>query len=345
MSRYFGRLAAVQIEVNGEDPILLPISDSDHSVAIADQVAGAPSNGFVGANAFQPSAPTPPQGASLSDKIHIKFQVEKDVLGQPNRMDLSIFNLSQNTQKQLKTNGYVVLKAGFQDDKGNLPVLFAGTSRTIDHEKIGPHWVTRIQCGDGETVYQFGKTNQSWGAGVAKADIAVRMAQDLQAADPKRLDISGFLKRVNPTGAANPSRIIFSNTSFSTGYAAFGSSFDELQKLLGPNYKLCIQNGELLALNPSDVVNRQAYVLDQQHGLIGTPAHCSPNPGSSISILKATSLLNGRFSPGVLIRIGSVDTSVNKQNYRIQKATHIGDLSSNEWQTDLEMVPLLQPPK
>lgn len=311
-------------------------------VPISDEIAGAPTNGFGAlAAAQQASAPTPPRGASLSDKIHIKFHVEKDILGQPNRMDLSIFNLSSNTRKQLKTNGYVVLKAGYQDDKGSLPVLFAGVSRTIDHEKIGPHWVTRIQCGDGETAYQFGKTNQSWGAGVAKEDIAIRMAQDLRAADPDHVNIDGFLKRVNPVGAANPSRIIFDNPSFTTGYAAFGSSFDELQKLLGPNYKLCIQNGELLALNASDTINQQAYVLDQHHGLIGTPEHCSPNPGSSISVLKATSLLNGRFSPGKLIKIGTVDTSITlQQNYRIQKATHIGDLSSNEWQTDLELVQL-----
>lgn len=330
MSKYFGRLAAVQIQLKD--------SPTQGLVSISDDFQGAPVSGPLGLAAAQGRAPDP-RAAALSDKLHIKFRVEKDTLGQPNRMDLSVYNLSPDTRGRLKTAGaYVVLRAGYRVDAGNLPILFEGNARTIDHQQDRADRVTRIQCGDGETSYQYGVVNQSWGAGVAKVDIAKYLAQELQAAD-SNLRIDGFLGRLNPAGAANPSRIIFSNTSFYSGYAVFGSAFTEMKKLLGNAYDLYILDGELVALNAAAASPGDAILLDAAHGLIDSPEHCSPNPGSTVSLLKAKSLLNARLQPAGLVRIESVDKAVTG-NYRIQKVTHTGDLAGNDWQSELEMLPL-----
>lgn len=331
MSKYFGRLAQVQIQLKDQPtPIMVPVSD---------EIQGAPSNSFLGLAARQ-GKPADPRAAALSDKLHIKFRVEKDTLGTPNRMDLSIYNLSPDTRGQLKTSGaYVKLLAGYQFDAGNLPTLFAGNARTIDHQLDRADRITRVQCGDGEYVFGYAQTNQSWGAGVEKADVAEQLARDLQSADSKRLDISGFLKRLKPAGAADPSRIIFPTTAFYSGYSAFGSAWVELKKLLGVKYDLFILDGELVALNSTGTSPGDAILLDAAHGLLDSPEHCSPNPGSTVSLLKAKSLLNARLQPAGLVRIASVDKSVSG-DYRIQKVTHTGDLAGNDWQSELELLPL-----
>jgi hypothetical protein len=335
MSKYFGRLARVQIEVPGDDnPILFPL--------VANTQFDVQSFTFGPQDLVVSPAK---KVAALSDKLHLRFKAEKDALGAPNRLDLAVFNLSPATRGRLKTkDAYVTLQAGYLDDAGNLPTIFAGNARTIDHQRDGANWTTRIQCGDGETSFQYAPVNQSWGKGIQKSEIAAQLARTLKAADPKHIRIDNFLARLESTSTFGPQRVTQSTISFPvstfySGYAVFGSAFEELRKLLGKDYDLFVLDGELVALTTTQTSPGEAFVLDAAHGLIGSPEHCSPNPGSSVSILKAKSLLNGRFNPGTLIRVESVDQEVTG-NYRIQKVEHLGDLAANEWYSEMELFPL-----
>lgn len=321
MSKYFGRKARVLVKQKGVADLVFPLPGPGDATGTTPV---QPHNDFFSA---------------LSDALHIKFHVEKDLLGQPNRLDLSVYNLAPRTRGQMQAaGGYVVLQAGYEADGNNLPTLFEGNARTIDHQSQGPNWVTRIQCGDGETSYQYARINGSWGPGTAKGTVAADLAETIRAADADRIKIDLFLDRVALV-SSSPNAISFNPPAFFSGYATSGNAFEELKSLLGGRYDLLIQDGELVALTARQTLNSTGLLLDAAHGLIGSPEHCAPIPGSPFSLLKATSLLNARLNPATQVRIESVDKSVTG-NYRVQKVTHTGDLAGNDWQSELELLPL-----
>ncbi len=328
MSKRFGRLARVLVKRTGSPDLIFPATGGG-----AGDVTGV-----------APEQQSNDLFSRLSDRLHIKFHVEKDIMGQPNRLDLSIFNLAPSTRRQMQqSGGYVVLQAGYQSDKQNLPTLFEGNIRTLDHLSNRPEWETRIQCGDGETCYRYatvvgGTCSGSWSAGTPKANIAKDLAIRIRESDPLRIKIDRFLAMLNDN-PPSPDTITFPQAQFFAGYAASGNALEALSKLLGPGYELFLQNGELLALAPTGTITQDAILLDAAHGLISSPVHCAPVPGTLVSLLKATSLLDARFSPGKLVQVRSADDP-RGTSYRVQKVVHIGDLSGNEWESNLELLPL-----
>ena len=273
----------------------------------------------------------PSVAAATFTGLHIKFKAEKDNLGHPNTLDLEVFNLSQATRKKLQAgNGYVQLLAGYVGDLPNLPVVFQGNARTIDHLRIGPDWVTKIQCGDGETAYRFGQASQSFPAGTTGPVIAQYLAQQIKAADPQHIDITGFVAK-----APSLSYPLF---AFVWGYVTTGNAFEELQRLLGGQYELSLQNGELRALLPKEAqAGIEVPKIAPGYGMIGSPEHGTPNLNGLPSILKVKSLLIPRVHPGDLVSIQARDIT---GTFRVQKIIHTGDIAGNDWQSELECMPL-----
>ena len=306
-SSFFGRACQVTVQIGAGLPIVVPLLPS-----IATKV-------FTG--------------------LHIKFKAEKDNLGHPNTLDLEVYNLSQATRKQMQASGgYVQLLAGYVADLPRLPVLFQGNARTIDHERQGPDWVTKIQCGDGETAYRFAQASQSFPAGTTASFIASYLAQQIKAADPLHIDITAFLAKA-PT-------LLYPQPAFAWGYVTTGNAFEELQRLLGGAYELSLQNGELRALLPSEVqAGLSVPLIAPGHGMIGSPEHGTPNLNGLPSILKVKSLLVPRIHPGDLVQVASSNlaqggTGPSAGTFRVQKIVHTGEIAGNDWQSELELVPL-----
>lgn len=303
MTKFFGRRASVLLQAKGE---------------------GAP----------VPLLPTIP--AVAFDGLHVQFRAEKDNLGHPNTLTLSVFNLSAATRARLQGGGgYVRLEAGYQDEAvpdsngiPHWPVIFEGNARTVDHLRKGPDWVTRIQCGDGELAYRFGFVSQSFAAGTTSAAIAKYLAEQIKAVDPQHIDISGFKAKIP--------NLAFPLVAFVHGYVAHGNAFEELQKLLGGAYEITLQNGELRALKAQEGT-QNVILLDRAHGLIGSPEHGTPNLNGLPSVLKVTALLQPRLTPGDLFQL---DAKGTQGTFRVQKITHSGDLGGNDWQSEIEALPL-----
>jgi hypothetical protein len=279
--------------------------------------------------------------ASQFDGLHVRFKVEKHNLGQPNTMEAEIFNLASATRRKLMAdNAFVQLFAGYQSDWPNPPMLFSGNARTIDHVRQGADWVTKVQCGDGEGSYRFGAVSKSFPKGTSSADIAAYLAGqaqlgDIDGAGKPRLDISDFLNKA-PT-------LTYPKAAFVQGYAAQGNAFELLQRLLGSGYELSIQDGELRVLQPlQGTLN--VVLLSPRSGLLGSPEHGTPTNTGLPSVLKLKCLLNPRIRPGDVVRLESAEL---EGNFRAQRVIHTGDLGGNDWQTEIEALPMtnsLAPP-
>jgi hypothetical protein len=307
---YFGRRAKVFVQRIGNPT---PVS----MIAGTGDVSGVPfvSDGIALASVF--------------DKLHVQFKVEKDNLGHPNTMDLTIFNLADRTRGQLQdSGGYVQLFAGYSSDWPNLPIVFQGNARTIDHGRQGADWITKIQCGDGETSYRYGVATQSFAAGATAVQIATFLANQVKAADPAHIDVSRFLQKLNS--------VKFPIPTFVWGFAVQGNAFEELQRLIGGTYELSIQDGELRVLALAEGT-QTVVLIDAAHGMIESPVHGTPNANGLPSTLNVKMLLTPTIKPGDLVKISAKNT---EGTYRAQKLIHSGDVASNDWYTSLECMPI-----
>lgn len=312
MTTFFGRRANVLVQRAGSATPISLFAGGDATGVVP------PTGGLMVANVF--------------DGLHVRFKAEKNYIGQPNTLDLSIYNLAASTRRELQgQGGFVKLLAGYQSDFPNLPTIFQGNARTIDHLRDGPDWVTRIQAGDGETAYRFGYASQTFPAGTPLSQIAIYLAQQLKAGDPLNIDITAFVNKA-------PS-IAYPTQAFSSGWSVLGNAFEELSRLLGSKYTVSIQDGELRALQSTEYMGgtTTCFKISASTGLIGSPEHGTPNLSGQPPVLKLHCLLNARIKPGDLVNVDSLNL---QGNFRVQKVTHTGDLAGNDWFTEIDATSL-----
>lgn len=258
-----------------------------------------------------------------SGGLRIQFKIEKHPLLAPNTADISITNLSDGTRRQMKDFGAETeLRAGYRAQEPQLPILFRGQARTIDHVRKGSEWTTRIQCGDGEIPFRFADVAASFKPGIATKDVVSSMADRLKGLG---VDTSAFASQLGS--------VLFPLPQFVKGYATQGNALQEIQKLLGPGYLVSIQSGELRLLDSRNPSSKEAVVLSPSSGLLGSPEHSSPDRNGLPSVLKVKALLLPHLEPGDPFILQGVSI---KGTFRAETVSHTGDTHGGDWSTDIE---------
>lgn len=256
--------------------------------------------------------------------LRLQFKAEKSLKGDPNTLDLHVFNLSATTRAQIQRKGAkVVLVAGYKDES---QVVFVGDARTIDHLRVGAEWDTHVQCGDGEVAFAKSFSSFSFGPGATWKDVVAQLGKDLQAGtgDAIRKVVGGDLG-----GAID---------SFVNGFTAHGPTVREIDRVMdAAKLEWSIQDGHLQILAPKSTTAETAIVLSPKTGLLGSPDHGAPEKDGSPSVLKATSLLQAGLRPGRAVKI---ETGSIRGSYRVEKVTHEGDTHGPEWHSTIEALPL-----
>lgn len=262
-------------------------------------------------------APSAAQGIQITD-LRVQFKIEKTITKEPNTAEIQVFNLAQRTRAQLQSRGTrVILLAGYDKDMPNLPQLFSGDSRTIDHVRDGPDWTTKIQCGDGERNYRFALVNESFKPGTAIATV-LRKAVEQMAVDPGNSEakIAGIVDQ------------------YVSGYAMQGKASAELDSILtGQGFEWSIQDGRLQLLAPGESTPDSAVLINAQSGLVGSPEHGSPEALGGPGLLKVKVLLQPLIRPGRRIQVQSLNVN---GLFRVEKVSHTGDTHAGEWYTSCE---------
>jgi len=81
---------------------------------------------------------------NISD-LRIKFNVEKSLVGYPNKANIQIYNLKSASRQEIEEAGLKVeLYAGY----GKPPLLFSGNIINVLHQKQGVDWISTLYCGD-----------------------------------------------------------------------------------------------------------------------------------------------------------------------------------------------------
>lgn len=260
-------------------------------------------------------------GTLLFTELRASFTVEKTSTGEPNKARVSLYNLSEDTRNELTQmkQAQVTLEAGYPE---NLGLLFHGDTRRgpsgIQHEWAGTEWVTRLECGDGETAIRDARFVGSFARGTSVADVARAIAKELGVG-------MGNLEEVLAAGGFRQGL-----QAFSGGFSARGKASTELNRLLGSlGLEASIQDGKLQVLKPGETLKGQAVLLSTALGnIIGSPSYNSAEKQDGPPTLKVRTPLQPVLKPGVQVRIESRQV---RGFFKVKAVVHSGDTHAGDW--------------
>lgn len=261
--------------------------------------------------------------------LKIVFNIEKNLVGYPNKANIKIHNLNENSRNRIKEEGInLELYAGYEDT--NVSLIFSGDIINVVHQKIGTEWITEIFAGDGTRVLNTATINKTFAAGVDTEQIY----NDLT----KQLD--GVTKGITQ-GLKN---CLTGKRSLLRALQLSGNVKDWLDKIsIDCGFEYSLNDGVIETTQKgaplSDV---PPIVINQSSGMIGSPERTEVG-------INVKNLLLPELKLARTIRVESISQRLNIGNlffreiepirnqgvYRIDKIIHLGDNRGNQWESNI----------
>lgn len=260
------------------------------------------------------------QNAIEITEMRVKFEIERSVKTTPNKCELEIFNLAENTRSLCESKPLIVwIDAGYA---GALRQIFSGDVRRAFSKLEKPEWNTKMTLADGGRAMALARTNATYATGTPTLGIVKNL-------------VGAMGLSIDPAQAAKISGL---QTQVVGPRAIQGQVSAELTRVLDPlGVTWSIQNGKFTMLRDQDIVDGEAFVVQQDTGLIGTPEYTTPATESKPAQLKFRMLLYPQLAPGRLCRVTSRD--IRGRTFRIQRVVHKGDTHGKDWFSDVEALP------
>lgn len=257
-----------------------------------------------------------PEGPDkVNPSLRVTFKIERAINGDPNKAEVSIYNLSQATRSAIQERDIpTLIEAGYVN---NLSTLFRGRLTFARHERQGTDWISTFEIHDGISSYQRSRINESFAKGTKIETVISRL-----------VEVSGL-------GPGNVAEELLKGdfrgklTEFKKGFAAAGKTLEVLKSVTeSAGLNMSVQEEQVQLLRKGGTNGDDQVLLNAESGLIGAPEL------GEFGIVTARSLLQGKLSPGRPVRIES--SAIDDGFFRIEKVTHFGDIAGNEWYSDIE---------
>ncbi len=248
--------------------------------------------------------------------LDVAFRVKKTLTPDPNKAEISVYNLGSETRSSVETakTVHVKLKVGYR--AAGLSQLFQGDLRRAFSAYKPPDWVTTIRTGDGETAHATARVNKSFKSGATIQQVLSEITTALG------------IGAGNATQKFNGAQLRNALSAFSKGIQLSGQATKELERLAkSAGFEYSIQDGQLQILNIGEALAGTAVLLSPESGLVG-----SPEPGAK-GLIKARALLNPNIFPGRKIKL---ESRTLKGFYRVESAEYVGDTAGDDWYVDIE---------
>lgn len=247
-------------------------------------------------------------GKEWSD-LRVAFKVEKNGDASPNKLDLTIYNLSAASRGFIQKKQIVRLEAGYASPGPKL--LFTGSIELADHEHQGPDWVTKIESADGVRAYRGTILSESFGPKTSEASVIRAIADKMKVT-------VGQLKGL-------------SDDKYNQGRQLSGPARHELDALCrSRNLRWSIQDGVLQVIPAREALDQAAVLVSPATGLVGSPKRTETG-------IKLVMLLQGGINPG---RVLQVESAVVKGTFVAENVDHEGDSHADPWYTTIEAIQL-----
>lgn len=251
------------------------------------------------------------------DVLACSFKVTKNLKAEPNKVEVSVWNLARATRKLLETPKSLTVKieAGYGSvSQGTLSLhtLYLGTLRSAQTERDGADIKTSIASGDNEGAFGFGRSMVTVPSKATPAAILNFAAQGLQAAGVGL----GNLQQAPATGTfGGVSRVLHGNAA---------KNFDDVCRMNALEWS--IQDGNLQVLPIGSSLATTAVSLSSDTGLIGVPSV------DTKGILKCKAEIQPGLMPGCLVVMAA---EFIQGAYRIEEVTFSGETWGDAWEAEI----------
>lgn len=248
--------------------------------------------------------------------LRVDFSVERTLKKQPNKVDITVYNLSLENRTALqKTLVQVSLEAGYIENRHE---IFSGQVTFAKSILTGNDWVTTFQAGDGVKAFQSARVNTSLKGPVKPGDALQACVKALGFGEGNIAEKLGGLRDTFK--------------QYTQGVALSGKAEKKLSGIVhSMGYDWSVQGGQVIMLGPKEYIGTDAYLLSKNSGLVSTP-----EPGEK-GIIKLTALLIPDLAPG---RPVEIDSPTAKGLFRIEKVIDHGSTHTLDWFADLEAKPI-----
>jgi hypothetical protein len=266
-------------------------------------------------NSAELSAPIITPNAIVVRDLRVVAHIEKTARPEPNQCEVIIYNLAERTRKEVTQKPlYVRIDAGYD---GSLSRLFTGDLRWSEsvHERVT--WSTRLQLGDGERSFRFGRLNRSYRAGIdartAVAEAAKEMGLTVKLSEAAELEL---------------------RSQFAGGLTMTGPAHRGLSQVLdGFGMNWSIQDSELQILMGNETAPDQVIVVSQDTGMVGTPTFGAPPEKGKSPVVTVTMLLEPRLKVNgrILLKSRNIEGL-----FKVQRVVHDIDSHGDPWFSTVE---------
>jgi len=257
------------------------------------------------------------EGVAVDERFQIEFAVSKSVGADQNRIDCTIYGLSEQTRTRMMEPGQVIqIEAGYAE---GTEVLAIGDITRAVIEYAPPEIRTVIEAGDGARALRDRKVNLSFAAGASVQRVLDAIAQELA------------LGR-RATGAQVEGE-------YQEGVSFSGTAKDALDKVTArAGVTWSIQDGELQILDREQPSQGRGALLTPETGLLESPQRIDDEAfgleRAAGDGYEVRSLLNPKIRPGEPVVIQSRDVD---GQFRVDTVTHSGSTRGNDWETVAEV--------
>lgn len=240
--------------------------------------------------------------------LSIEFDIDKTGSSSPNKVGLTIYNLSPDSRKFVeKRKQALIIRAGYES---GMATLCSGEIDRVTHVREGGEWLTKIEAQDGMTAYG-NVVHEVLGPRATERDAVGKLARELGLT-------VGSIKGL-------------SDKAYQHGRTLSGPARSELDAICrARKLRWSIQDGALVIYPIGGATDLDAVVLSPATGLIGSPERTEEG-------YRLRSLLQGQITPGRRIR---VDSDGIDGDFVAESVTHKGQSHGNDWYTDIEAIRL-----
>lgn len=193
-----------------------------------------------------------------NSRLRVAFTANKTITGEPNKTDLTIWNLSRETRGQIKANSTKVrITAGYSSDPSSAAVVCNGGVLAVTHDNQGPDVVTRLLILDGYGGITRGAYSRSFSGGTPVDAVVRDLAASLPGVSLGKIDVDGALPQ--------------------KGVALAGASSAQLNKLADQHgFSWSVQDGVFQALSDKRDSGRAFAFVSDRNLINATPLFNGP---------------------------------------------------------------------
>jgi hypothetical protein len=251
------------------------------------------------------------ENADDKASVHVYFEVQKADVPSANSSKITLWNLNKPHLATLHEKDCVVtLRAGYGSA---MPLIFVGVVTKVETNADSADSMTEIEAIDGR---------------VELRDTYVSLSYNGKIGAKKIMDDMSVQMGLPVTFSYNAAF-----TDFPNGFSFIGPAKAAFDKTCAPTELVWeIQDGVLQVKRKNDTMNREAYVLSSDSGLLSIPKKLSDGAENDTDKPKngweVVYFLNGAIGVGDYVKVESKTVT---GYFRVHAVEHSGDNMEGDW--------------